>query len=210
MTSFNVARLHGATNKGASKACKKSFFTPTPLDGMEKDDLMTCIETWEERISALQERSKELNMRKHTSIKTLSKAEQEGAKRADLKSLQLAKADAEYEALKNQLALKDFRAAVNHTKWMMKNQDRKDGSGKEQERMARPALEHHTYEARSEVLDLSRLQKEAARSSRKLAFSGTDCGIVKRQLRCRYHYNSIDIISSCTSDFNRYRPRRKI
>ncbi|KAL1929966.1 hypothetical protein VTP01DRAFT_1120 [Rhizomucor pusillus] len=164
VTSFNVARLHGATNKGASKACKKSFFTPTPLDGMEKDDLMTCIETWEERISALQERSKELNMRKHTSIKTLSKAEQEGAKRADLKSLQLAKADAEYEALKNQLALKDFRAAVNHTKWMMKNQDRKDGSGKEQERMARPALEHHTYEARSEVLDLSRLQKEAARS----------------------------------------------
>ncbi|KAL1926016.1 hypothetical protein VTP01DRAFT_7109 [Rhizomucor pusillus] len=61
----------------------------------------------------------------------------------------------------------------------MKNQGRKGGSGKEQEKMARPALEHHACEARSDLLDLSRLQKETAESSRKLAFGGTDCGIVK-------------------------------
>ncbi|KAL1932161.1 hypothetical protein VTP01DRAFT_9217 [Rhizomucor pusillus] len=161
------------------KLARTRFLRPLHWMEWKKTIYMTCIGTWEERITALQEKNKELNMRKHTSIGTLSKAKQEGAKHADLKSLQLAKADAEYEALKNQLALIDFRAVVNNTKWMMKNQDRKVGSGKEQERMARPALEHHACEARSELLDLSRLQKEAAESSRKLAFSGTDCGIVK-------------------------------
>ncbi|KAL1930734.1 hypothetical protein VTP01DRAFT_10896 [Rhizomucor pusillus] len=45
--------------------------------------------------------------------------------------------------------------------------------------MERPASEHHACEARSDLWDLSRLQKKAAESSRKLAFSGTDCGIVK-------------------------------
>ncbi|KAL1931510.1 hypothetical protein VTP01DRAFT_9653 [Rhizomucor pusillus] len=72
--------------------------------------------------------------------------------------------------------------SVQQAKWTLKNHENKRNkgdSGKERARITRPTLVHHACEERNDCLDLSRLEKETAESSRKFAFSGTDCGIVK-------------------------------